>query len=134
VNRLKPEKQESVISALVEGASVRSVERMTGVESFHPFPAEDSNSHGDARIERRVKVKRLRVQIRTLPSWSRSRSLTHSPLWPRHSSFGPSYSRRRLLSFVTWPPREAPRLWLQFRQAPTRLLGSFRPPWATGRM
>jgi IS1 family transposase len=31
VNRLKAEKQESVISALVEGASIRSVERMTGV-------------------------------------------------------------------------------------------------------
>src|SRR5438874_915274 len=31
VNKLKQEKQEAILSALVEGASVRSVERMTGV-------------------------------------------------------------------------------------------------------
>ncbi len=31
MNRLKPEKQEAIVSALVEGNSVRSVERMTGV-------------------------------------------------------------------------------------------------------
>ena len=31
MNKLKPEKQVAVISALVEGASIRSVERMTGV-------------------------------------------------------------------------------------------------------
>ena len=31
VNRLKPDKQAAVISALVEGVSVRSTERMTGV-------------------------------------------------------------------------------------------------------
>jgi hypothetical protein len=30
VNRLKPEKQVFVLSALVEGNSIRSVERMTG--------------------------------------------------------------------------------------------------------
>ncbi len=31
MNRLKPDKQEAVIAALVEGASIRSIERMTGV-------------------------------------------------------------------------------------------------------
>jgi transposase-like protein len=31
VNRLKPEKQATILSALVEGTSIRSVERMTGV-------------------------------------------------------------------------------------------------------
>ena len=31
MNRLKPDKQAAVISALVEGVSVRSTERMTGV-------------------------------------------------------------------------------------------------------
>jgi transposase-like protein len=31
MNILKTEKQESAIAALVEGASIRSVERMTGV-------------------------------------------------------------------------------------------------------
>lgn len=31
MNKLKPDKQEAVIRALVEGASIRSVERMTGV-------------------------------------------------------------------------------------------------------
>ena len=31
MNKLKPEIQERIISALVEGSSIRSVERMTGV-------------------------------------------------------------------------------------------------------
>ncbi len=31
MNKLKPERQEAVIRALVEGCSIRSVERMTGI-------------------------------------------------------------------------------------------------------
>lgn len=34
MNILRPEKQETAIAALVEGASIRSIERMTGIRRF----------------------------------------------------------------------------------------------------